>query len=269
MRTLLMLALVIFSTPMFAQSTAPAPAQPKQNPPTTTPAPAQPRPRRAPAAPAARTGIAMTVSDDSGATLEGIHVEITGATTNSGETNTAGQINFPGLQPGTYRLRFSGDAVATFEKEVTLTAGRIANLTITLTPAPKPKTVEKAPAAPPQPTIGPVGAPQMGSVTNIANRERNTKEARREVLLSCSGNTRNELLVLTELQSERIYENAESTFYVVSGQGTARVGSLQSVIDTGSFVSVPRGTPFSLARQGKAPLALLWTLSGEPCEQAR
>jgi mannose-6-phosphate isomerase-like protein (cupin superfamily) len=102
----------------------------------------------------------------------------------------------------------------------------------------------------------------------LADREKNTKE-RREVLLSCSANTRSVMLVLTEEQPQRIYETAEATFYVVSGQGSAKVGTLQSVIGPGSFVAVPRATPFSLARQGNRPLIVLWTLSGEPCEQAR
>ena len=160
------------------------------------------------------------------------------------------------VKAGTYKLRFTGDSVLGFEREVTLRVGRIENLTVTLTPAPPPKAVEKT-VAPPAPSSGPVGSPQLGSLTNIANREKNTKEPRREVLLSCSGNTRNMLLVLTQDLPERIYQSAEATFYVLSGQGSARVGSLQSVIDTGSFVAVPRGTMFSLTRQGKAPLMML------------
>jgi mannose-6-phosphate isomerase-like protein (cupin superfamily) len=77
------------------------------------------------------------------------------------------------------------------------------------------------------------------------------------------------LLVLTDQQPTRNYDGAEATFYVVSGQGAATVGKIESVISAGSFVAVPRNTPFSLARQGRQPLALLWTLSGEPCESAR
>jgi mannose-6-phosphate isomerase-like protein (cupin superfamily) len=77
------------------------------------------------------------------------------------------------------------------------------------------------------------------------------------------------LLVLIDQQPMRIYDGAEATFYVISGQGAATVGKIESVISAGSFVAVPRNTPFSLARQGRQPLALLWTLSGEPCESAR
>jgi mannose-6-phosphate isomerase-like protein (cupin superfamily) len=201
--------------------------------------------------------------------LPSIHVELSGASEASKDTTDAGQTNFPGLQPGTYRLRFSGDGVATFEREVTLRVG-VETMTIKLTrveppAAPAPPPPPPAPAATP---TGPLGQPQIGSLTNLADREKNTKE-RREVLLSCSANTRSTMLVLTEEQPQRIYEKAEATFYVMSGQGSAKVGSLQSVIGQGSFVAVPRATPFTLARQGNRPLVLLWTLSGEPCEQAR
>ena len=102
----------------------------------------------------------------------------------------------------------------------------------------------------------------------LAERERSTKE-RREILLSCSGNTRNMLLVLTGEQPQRVYDSAESTFYVLEGQGGAQIGGLMSQIGPGSFMSVPRGTPFTIARQGNRPLSMVWTLSGEPCEQPR
>ncbi len=213
----------------------------------------------------------MVVTDDKGATLGGVHVELTGPVNNSGETNPGGQINFPGLQAGTYRLRFTGNDVIAFEREVTVRAGAIERFEIKLSAAPEPPAPPPpvAPPPPPAAAVGPTGAPQLGSLTNLADRERNTKEARREILLSCSGNTRNMLVVLTEEQPQRIYDMAEATYYVIAGQGGARIGNIQSVITPGSFISVPRGTPFTIARQGNRPLAMLWSLSGEPCEQAR
>lgn len=276
MRTLLLVCFLVTSSSAFAQTPGPAPAQPKPPAPkpATPGAPApgatQPRPRRPPAQPTGRTGVALTVTDDKGATLPDIHVELKGPSTSTGETNAAGQVNFPGLQPGTYRLKFTGDGVMGFEREVTLRAGKIENFMIELTSVTLAKpAAEKAPVAPPAPKTGPIGSPQLGSIPAVVDREKNTKEARREVLLSCSADTRNMLLVLTQEQPERLYENAEATFYVVSGQGTAKIGTLQSVIGTGTFMAVPRGTTFALARQGKSPLIMLWTLSGEPCEQAR
>ena len=270
MRMFLLLSLLLAATPAFGQAPqttppktapAPAPAQPQ---------PAQPRPTRRATEATGRTGIALTVTDKAGMPLPNVHVELSGQSSGAKDTTEAGQTNFPGLQPGTYRLQFSGDNVAMFEREVTLRAGQVQTMTITLTrvtppPAPAPPPPPSTPAAP---ATGPLGQPQIGSLTNLADREKNTKE-RREILLSCSANTRNILLVLTEEQAQRIYDTAETTFYVVSGQGSAKVGGLQSVIGPGSFVAVPRGTPFSLARQGNRPLVMLWTLSGEPCEQAR
>jgi mannose-6-phosphate isomerase-like protein (cupin superfamily) len=255
-----------------AQATTPKPAPQPQ--PATPPkaAPAQPRTTtaRQPASTAV-AGMAITATDGKGTPFADVTVELTGGASQNGKTNAAGQISFPGLRAGTYRLRFSGDGVMAFEREVTLKAGEIAKLPITLTaaePPPKPVAPPPAPVAPPAPKVGPVGEPQLGSLTKLAEQQKNTKE-RREVLLSCSGNTRNMLLVLTDAQPMRIYDGAEATFYVISGQGAATVGKLESVISPGSFVAVPRNTPFSLSRQGKQPLALLWVLSGEPCESAR
>ena len=209
----------------------------------------------------------MVVTDDRGAALNGVHVAMTGPVDREADTDGNGQANFPGLQAGTYRLRFSGDGVATFEREVTVRGGAIEHLDIKLSATAPAKPV---PASAPAPAaVGPLGSPQIGSLTNLAERTRNAKNPVRDTVLSCSGNTRNELLVLTDEQPERIYQSAESTYYVLSGQGSAKVGTLQSVINPGSFVAVPRGTAFSLARQGKNPLVLLWTLSGEPCEEAR
>lgn len=216
--------------------------------------------------------MAITATDGKGTPFEDVTVQMTGVASDSGTTNSLGQLSFPRLRSGTYRLRFSGDGVVAFEREVTLKAGEIVKVPVTLTAAEPPKPVAAAPPplppAPEKPVVGPSGAPQIGSVSKLAESERRTKE-RREILLSCSGNTRNVLLVLTGEQSQRVYDSAESTFYVLEGQGGAQVGSLTSQIGPGSFVAVPRGTPFTLARQGNRPLSLLWTLSGEPCEQAR
>jgi mannose-6-phosphate isomerase-like protein (cupin superfamily) len=272
MRTFLLMSLLATSAAIYAQAPAPAPRTNAAPPPQTpAPAPAQPRPARPArpraATPAPRGGIAMLVTDTAGMILEGVHVELSGPAMRMGDTDQSGQLNFPGLDPGTYRLVFTGNTVRGFERELTLKAGEISRLTIMLTPTPAAKAPEPVAASSPQ--VGPTGAPQIGSAANLAERERNTKEPRREILLSCSGNTRNVLLLLNQEQPERIYQAAEATFYVIAGQGTARVGSLQSTIGAGSFIAVPRGTAFSLTRQGNRPLALVWTLSGEPCEQAR
>jgi mannose-6-phosphate isomerase-like protein (cupin superfamily) len=267
----LLLAQATTSKPAAPPPQKTAPATPAK--PTTTAKPAQPRtqaPRQA--ATAALGGLAITATDGKGAPFEGVTVQMTGVASDSGTTNSAGQLSFPRLRAGTYRLRFSGESVVTFEREVTFRAGEILKVPVTLTAAEPPKPVAPPPPPPPPPpaapVVGPTGGPQIGSVSDLAEDERRAKE-RREILLSCSGNTRNMLLVLVGEQQQRVYESAESTFYVLEGQGGAQVGDLVSRIEPGSFISVPRGTPFTLARQGNRPLSLLWTLSGEPCEKAR
>ena len=261
---------------LLAQATAPPKAAPPKPQPTTPPkaAPAQPRTQAPRQAAGAVSGMAITVTDGQGTPFADVSVQLTGAVSNSGKTNSAGQLSFPGLRAGTYRLRFSGDGVVAFEREVTLKAGEIAKVPIALTAAePAAAPVATAPPPPPAapaatPAVGPLGAPQIGSLSSLAERERRTKE-RREILLSCSGNTRNVLLVLTGEQAQRVYDSAEVTYYVVEGQGSAQVGGIASVINQGSFIAIPRGTPFAVAQKGNRPLTMLWTLSGEPCEQPR
>ena len=181
---------------LLAQATAPPQAAPPKPQPTTPPkaAPAQPRTQAPRQAAGAVSGMAITVTDGKGTPFADVSVQLTGAVSNSGKTNAAGQLSFPGLRAGTYRLRFSGDDVIAFEREVTLKAGEIAKVPIALTAAePVAAPVATAPPPPPPtpaaPGVGPSGAPQIGSLSNLAERERRTKE-RREILLSCSGNTR-------------------------------------------------------------------------------
>ena len=92
--------------------------------------------------------MAITVTTPQGATISGVHVALMGPTERGGETDGSGQVNFPGLQAGTYRLRFSGDQVTAFEKEVVVRAGQISDVDVSLSPAPEPKVVTGAGAAP-------------------------------------------------------------------------------------------------------------------------
>src|SRR5262245_56980524 len=135
--------------PTTQKPAAPAPATQTPPPATQTPPPATqkpaqttPAPRRAPVA-SARSGMAITVTSPQGSTISGVQVALMGPTERGGETDGSGQVNFPGLQAGTYRLRFSGDKVTAFEKEVAVVAGRIADVDVTLNPAPEPKVIEK------------------------------------------------------------------------------------------------------------------------------
>src|SRR5688572_2513041 len=121
MRSLLAIAVLVASSAVQAQTPAPA-----------APAPAHAPARRPAPAPPARGGMAITVTDNRGIMLSGVHVEVLGTSDRNGDTNGSGQINLTQMQPGTYRVRFSGETVIPFEKEVVLRSGQIADLDISL-----------------------------------------------------------------------------------------------------------------------------------------
>ena len=157
-----------------------------------------------------------------------------GPTERGGETDASGQVNFPGLQAGTYRLRFSGDKVTTFEKEVVVRAraglgcGRVA-----------------------QPGTGAKGDHAAGTSQRLRRRSRGRvprasrsptrsvicsrksssgKQPRRETLLSCSGNERAAMIQLNEPMPERLYENADAIYYVLGGEGTLMVNGKETTL---------------------------------------
>jgi mannose-6-phosphate isomerase-like protein (cupin superfamily) len=266
MRTMFYLSLsLLLAHTSLAQT---PPAAPPQQP------PAAPAPRRAPAPAAApRSGIALTVTDPRGLPISGVRVTVAGTSERSGETNDSGQVNFVGMQPGTYRVRFDGDKVIAFEREVVVRAGQPTNFDVVLNPAPPaaaaPPPPPPAPPAAPALRVGPPGMPQVLSIVDLAEKQLSGNQARRETLVSCSGNTRTMLVVLNQDQADRLYEGAETEYYVVAGQGAVRLNGRDAPLAAGSYVSVPRNTSHGIVRRGNRPLILLSILSGEPCEEPK
>jgi mannose-6-phosphate isomerase-like protein (cupin superfamily) len=281
MQNLLLLSLVLALSSGALAQTAKPPAQTAKPPAPTAKPPVQTakppvRTAKPAAQPAGRAGVAITVTDASSATISDVTVELTGPTARSGVTDAGGQANFPGLQAGTYRLRFTGDTVIAFERELTLRAGQIAKLPITLSPAPAAREVAVAPApppapvAPPPPAVGPIGQAQILSVISLVERELIANNApRKDALIACSGNTRTMLVQLNESQAQRVYEGAETLYYVVAGEGAIAVDGRDTPLQAGVYASLPRGTIHAFTRKGRRPLILLAVLSGEPCEQAK
>jgi hypothetical protein len=218
--------------------------------------------------------MAITVTDMRGGTIPGVKVDVAGPTPRVGETDASGQVNFPGLTAGTYRLRFSGEPVTAFEKEVTIRGGQIADLDIVLSeappkPEPPPPAPVVAPPPPAPPVVGPVGQLQSLSVPDVLEKDFIGRQPRRESLLACSGNTRTTMIQLNEPQAERLYAEADAVYYVIGGEGSIGLNGKDVRLTTNGFVSVPRGTSHSFQRRGNRPLILLAVLSGEPCEQAK
>jgi mannose-6-phosphate isomerase-like protein (cupin superfamily) len=266
--SLLLAAPAVMSAQTPAAQKPPAPTTAKPRP--AAPGAAQPA-RRAPAA--ARGGMAITVTDPNGATIPAVNVTIVGASDRSGTTNDSGQINFTGMQAGTYRLRFTGEAVMAFEREVALRANQVVDVDITLYPAPPPKVVtveaESSPETAAPPVTGPIGQPQTLSIVDLLEQEFVGRQPRRETLLSCSGDLRTTMIQLNDPQPERLYDNSEATYYVLAGEGTLRLDGRETKLQTNGFVSVPRGALHSFVRSGNRPFVLLATLSGTPCEEAK
>ena len=255
-----------------------APQAPKPTPPATgqpaTPAPAPVR--RAPAAPATgRGGMAITVTTPAGNTLPDIDVTVMGVTERNGTTNDSGQLNFPGMQIGNYRLRFSGASVITLERDVTLVRGQVLQVDVALNPAPKPPPPPPAPApapapvTPPKAASGPTGQPQSVSIPEVLEKEFVGRNPRRESLLSCSGTTRSTMLQVNEPLPERMYADADVVYYVLGGEGSMRLNGKDTRIATNGFMSVPRGASHSFEKRGNRTLVLLAVLGGEPCEAAK
>lgn len=254
------------------RATQAAPAKPQT--PAPTPPATAPTPRRATQpATTGRAGVAIMVTDPRGLTLGDVQVDLSGSATRSGTTNSSGQVNFTGLQAGTYRILFSGETVTAYEREITLKASATLTLDVTLKPAPPPREIIKEvaapPPAPPKAVVGPAGQTQVMSLVDLAEKELERKQPRRESLVSCSGNTRATLLQLNSDQPDRLYDEAESVFYVIAGEGFLRIDGKETRLNAGGYASVPRATSFSLGRRGRNPLILLSVLSGEPCEQAK
>ena len=272
MRSAIVLAMLLLAPAGSAQTPAPAAPRPAQPQPS-APAPAPAAPRRAAPPVATRGGMVITVTDPGGLRLEGVHVEVVGASDRSGDTNASGQVSLTSMQAGTYRLRLSGPSVLTFEKEVALRAGQTADVDVTLYPAPPPPPPPPpppAPPAPPAPVVGPAGDPLTLSVVSLIEKEIiPNNQPRRDTLVACSGNTRTLLVQLNQDQPDRLYDTAEATYYVIAGEGAVRMGGRDVALAAGTFVSLPRGTTHGLVRRGRRPLILLATLSGTPCEEAR
>jgi hypothetical protein len=216
----------------------------------------------------------MMVTDPHGLAIPGVRVTIAGPSDRGGETDDRGQVNFVGMQPGTYRVRFDGDKVISFEREAIVRSGQTTTVDVVLNPAPPPPPAPAPPppAAPPPPVaeqVGPIGQPGITSVLDVLDKQFVGKAPRRDTLIACSGNTRTMLMQLNEPLPDRLYEAADVEYYVIGGEGTAKIGGRDMPIVTSSVVSVPRGTRHSFAKKGNRPLILLSVLGGEPCEQAK
>jgi hypothetical protein len=207
-----------------------------------------------------------------GRTLQDVDVRASGPMDREGRTDPSGLVTFANMATGTYRLRFDHDEFISFEKEVTLVAGKPLRASVTLNaappppPPPKPEPVEPAPAAP-----APNGnySPSSLSIPDfIENNYIGSAQVKRSPV-GCTGSSASTLVQIKEPIAEHSHAESDEIIYVVAGEGTHRLAGRETSLSAGSFAVVPRGTAHTLTRRGSRPLIFVSTLSGPPCREGK
>lgn len=255
---------------VLALQQAPAPSAPAAPAAPGTAAPAAPAPVRRPA-PTSST-VQVHVTDRTGAPVSGVTVSADGPTSREGQTDASGNVSFRSVANGTYRMRASGTAFITLEKEVTIRAGVTqAPIDFALSaappPPPPPPPAPEPPPPPPAPTQADVkpGEVRVVSIVDMWEKTPTPKEASRQYPIACSGLDRAEMLVIRETYSAPADPNTDRMLYVVGGEALLALGGRDQVVTNGWFAMVPRGTSQTWTRRGRNPVVILSMAGGQPC----
>jgi hypothetical protein len=231
-----------------------------------SPAEAQPARRGATPAPATAS-IAVTVTDGRGTPLEGVTVRVSGAVDREDATARDGTIRLQGLRSGAYRFRFMRDGFITLERDITVASGqRTMDQQVMLSAAERTAAAPPPAAAKPEKPLPPPG--KAVTVSLPAYIEQNfigATQPQKVSNVACSGVAESVLWQVREPWVGRQHENADAMLYTVGGEGLLRMNERDLPLDAGTFVSVPRGTRYSVTRRGRNPLIVLATLAGAPC----
>ena len=262
-----LLLLTLLQTPAAPKPQAPAtpaPAAPA------APATAAPKPRPV----STTTAALLFITDGAGHFIPGVAVHVMGPVDRELTSPDSGPTRIEGLRAGSYRVRFTHEKFITFEKELAWRAGTAApELSITLNAAPAPPPPPPAPPAPvvaapastklpPPGSIKTVGVPEFIEKNFISGRE-----PQKESVIGCSGLEQAMLWQIREPWTGRQQEQADGMFYVIGGEGRLKLGEREFNIAAGAFAVVPRGTTYSLSRNGRNPLIVLAVLAGTPCAE--
>jgi mannose-6-phosphate isomerase-like protein (cupin superfamily) len=125
-------------------------------------------------------------------------------------------------------------------------------------PAPPPEPAKPAPLPPPGKAVT-VSVPDFVEQNLIS-----ASQPQRVSAVACSGVIQTVLWQVREPWENRQH-TADAMLYVVGGEGTLRMNDNDLPLSAGRFVSVPRGTSYSLTRRGRNPLIVLASLGGDPC----
>jgi mannose-6-phosphate isomerase-like protein (cupin superfamily) len=231
----------------------------------------QQAPPPAPAAPPAAPRAAP--SSGPRASTVTVTVTVAGPVTRTVTTIANGTARLLGMRTGTYRLRFEHQGFITLEREVTMRAGALPEIDVTLSPgaAPPPPTVEETEArekAPPESEReqAPPGDPRYVTIVDFLDKNLiGGREPSKRDELGCTASARTTLLQLRESGKEEARTDADEMLYVVAGEGTLRLGNRDLPLSSSTTAIVPRGTVRGLTRKGRNPLIVLSVVSGPPC----
>lgn len=254
---------------MLALQQTSAAAQPSAAP--TTASPTQAPARRSTTAPTST--LRVHVTDRQGLALQGVQVTAEGLVSREGTSDAVGQVLLLTLPNGTYRLRASGDAFVTLEKEVVVRSGASTAAPVEMTlssappppPPPEPPAPSDTPAAPITPASAPAGELRVVSIADLAERSLSGREPIKRVPVGCSGLDDTQMIVLRETLKGSEDQGVDQMLYVVAGEATLTLGGRDQTISSGWFVLVPRGMSHTLTRRGRNPAILLVVSGGQPC----
>jgi mannose-6-phosphate isomerase-like protein (cupin superfamily) len=223
--------------------------------------------RRGTTPPATNTTVLLTVTDGKGAALGGVTVRVSGAVDREAQTASDGTLSLQGLRSGAYRFRFTRDGFVTLERDVTVPAGqRTMDQHVMMSAGERAAVTPAETAKPAKPALPAPG--KAVTVSLPAYIEQNFiggTQPQKVSTVACSGLAQSVLWQIREPWVKRQHENAEAMLYTVGGEGLLRMNERDLPLEAGTFVSVPRGTVYSVTRRGRNPLIVLATLAGEAC----
>jgi mannose-6-phosphate isomerase-like protein (cupin superfamily) len=268
-KLLTVVSVTLLAVPLAAQT---PPTQKPGTPPPTTQTPPQPPPAAKPAAPAgatqaaARGAITLFVTNPAGQPIPDAKITLSGIADRAAVTGREGSARMSNLRSGTYRARVDAADYILLEKELVLRAGQSLEAEVMLNPAPVKKAEPPPPPPPPKPVVEAAAEPS-GEVVTLslsdwldANLIGRTEGQKGSPVAQTPGASAT-VLQLRESVTDRAHSEADEMLYVIAGEAAMRVGDRTQVLAPGWFVTIPRGTSFSLERRGRNPLILLSILA--------
>jgi len=227
-------------------------------------------PKRPVAAPKT-TSARVTVKDQAGASLSGVHLRLSGAGTGEFTTGAAGTAIVPNLVDGQYRLRCERDGFITLERDFTLHGSTYSPIDIVLDPAPPPPAPPPPPPAPAPaaPAMLPGGPSITVSIPDFVDRNFIGREPFKESIIACKPLETVRLLQMREAVARHVHDRIDEVLYVVAGEGAVRIGDETVAVRAGALVVVPHGSEHGFERRGKNPLIVVSTLVGSACDASK